>query len=45
MSAILEEIRRMREGERPFTMILTDPLAHSFLSNPWLPEKDPRATI
>jgi len=35
----------MREGLKPFTIILTDPLAHSFISNPWLPEVDQRATI
>jgi len=35
----------MREGQRPFTLILTDPISHSFISNPWQPEKDPRCTI
>lgn len=42
---ILDEINRMREGKKPFTMILTDPLAHSFISNPWHPEQDKRATF
>jgi C4-type Zn-finger protein len=45
MSNVLEELSRMREGLRPFKLILTDPLAHSFLANPWHPEADKRATI
>jgi len=35
----------MREGQKPFTLILTDPISHSFISNPNHPEKDPRCTI
>lgn len=35
----------MREGQKPFTLILTDPLAHSFISNPYHPDADPRAII
>lgn len=45
ISNILDELNRMREGQKPFTMILTDPLSHSFISNPWNPDKDTRATI
>lgn len=35
----------MREGQRKFTMVLTDPLAHSFLANPYAPDPDPHLTI
>ncbi len=45
MSSVLEEVKRMQEGLRPFKLILIDPLAHSFLANPWHPEADKRATI
>lgn len=35
----------MREGTKPFTMILTDPLSQSFISNPYHPEQDKHCTI
>ena len=35
----------MREGKRKFTMILLDPISHSFISNPNHPSPDPRLTI
>jgi len=35
----------MREGKRKFTLILVDPLSHSFLSNPYHPDPDPRLKI
>jgi C4-type Zn-finger protein len=33
-------LNNMREGKRKFTMILNDPLAHTFISNPYLPNED-----
>ena len=35
----------MREGSRKFTLILVDPLAHSFVSSPYMPDPDPRMKI
>lgn len=35
----------MREGKRKFTLILTDPLSHSFFSNPYSPDPDKRLKI
>lgn len=35
----------MRQGKRKFTLILTDPLSHSFISNPNQPNADPRLTV
>ena len=35
----------MREGKRKFTLQLIDPLSHSFISNPFQPNPDPRLTI
>lgn len=34
----------MKDGGRNFTLILTDPLAFSFLQNPHLPNDDPNTT-
>ena len=31
---LTNNIEQMMEGDKPFTMILTDPLSHSFLQNP-----------
>jgi len=33
----------MRNGKRKFTLILVDPLARSFLQNPYLPKEDRNA--
>ena len=44
MSSLLDQIERLRTGNHKFKMILKDPLAHSFLQNPYHPDEDPRAT-
>ena len=44
MKSLLEDLAQLRQGGRKFTMILRDPLAHSFLQNPCHPNADPRAT-
>ena len=41
----MDDLAQMREGKRKFTMILGDPLAHSFLTNPYYPNEDPRLKI
>ena len=45
MSALLQDLADMRDGKKPFTLILTDSLSHSFLSNPYHPDPDQRLTI
>jgi zinc finger protein len=45
IAALLQDLCDMRDGKRPFTMILTDPLSHSFFSNPFHPSPDTRLEI
>lgn len=40
MDALFESLKDCREGRKPFTLILIDPLGHSFLQNPRYPEPD-----
>lgn len=35
----------MKDGERPFTFILDDPLSNCFIYNPQAPEDDPQIKI
>lgn len=43
MQSLFEDLKEMMEGTKKFTIVLRDPLAHSFLQNPYHPEVDPRA--
>ena len=45
MKRLLGELTECRNGEREFTLILVDPLAHSFLQNPYHPKPDTRVLI
>lgn len=45
ITELVGKIDRMISGELGFTLVLTDPLSHSFLQNPHLPEEDPNVTI
>jgi zinc finger protein len=45
IAVLLKDLSDMREGRRPFTMVLIDPLSHSFISNPFLPNEDTRLKI
>ena len=45
MDELRQKLKSMREGEMKFTMVLVDPLAHSFISNPYHPNPDPNLTI
>lgn len=45
ISALLQDLDDMQNGKRPFTMILVDPLSHSFFSNPFHPNEDTRLKI
>ena len=40
ISVLLKDLLDMREGRRPFILIMKDPLSHSFLQNPYHPEED-----
>ena len=35
----------MKNGERPFTFVLDDPLSNCFIYNPIAPEDDPQIII
>ena len=37
----LDKLRECKEGKRPFTMILSDPLSNCFIQNPNHPDPDP----
>ena len=45
MKRLLDELLECRMGEREFTLILIDPLAHSFLQNPYHPNPDTRVLV
>jgi len=41
----IEELRAVKNADRPFTLILEDPLANSYLQNLYAPDPDPNMTI
>ncbi|KAF7760883.1 hypothetical protein Agabi119p4_10292 [Agaricus bisporus var. burnettii] len=41
----LDNLRRIKEAERPFTVVLDDPLANSYMQNLYAPDPDPNMTI
>ncbi|KAL7414046.1 ZPR1 zinc-finger domain-containing protein [Mrakia frigida] len=41
----LMELKEVMTASRPFTLILDDPLANSYLQNPYAPDADPNMTI
>lgn len=43
MKQFLEDLMSMRDGHKPFTMRLIDPLSRSFLQNPDHPLEDKKA--
>lgn len=45
ISVLLKDLDDMRNGLRPFTIVLIDPLSHSFISNPFHPNEDTRLKI
>ncbi|KAF5350153.1 hypothetical protein D9756_009128 [Leucocoprinus leucothites] len=44
-TAFLESLRQIKAAERPFTVILDDPLANSYVQNLYAPDPDPNLTI
>lgn len=45
MEKLLKELKDCREGNMAFTMILVDPLGHSFMQNPNFPDADPSVLV
>lgn len=43
MKKLLKDMDDMRNGDKPFTLQLVDPLARSFLQNPYHPHTDKNA--
>lgn len=43
MGILFDTLMEMRDGKRKFTLILIDPLARSFLQNPYHPAEDRNA--
>ncbi|OSD03048.1 zf-ZPR1-domain-containing protein [Trametes coccinea BRFM310] len=41
----LKKLKAVKNVEHPFTLILDDPLANSYLQNPYAPDPDPNMTI
>ena len=41
----LTKLKEVKSVERPFTLILDDPLANSYLQNLYAPDPDPNMTI
>mmetsp|Transcript_24252 Transcript_24252/g.84247 ORF Transcript_24252/g.84247 Transcript_24252/m.84247 type:complete len:673 (-) Transcript_24252:305-2323(-) len=44
MKAFMERIEALLRGEIAFTMIVSDPMANSWIHSPYAPEPDPRLT-
>lgn len=45
MKKLLGELMECRMGTREFTLIMVDPLAHSFLQNPYYPNPDTKVLV
>lgn len=41
-NGFLEKLQAFKEGTKPFTLILDDPLDNCFIQNPFYPEEDPQ---
>lgn len=41
----LKDLKEIKNAERPFTLILDDPLANSYVQNLYAPDPDPNMTI
>lgn len=42
MSEFFQQLKDLRKLKFKYTIILRDPLANSFVQNPYYPDKDPR---
>lgn len=43
MKIFLNDLLSMKNGEKPFTITLIDPISSSFLHNPYHPQEDKKA--
>jgi len=43
MKEFLANLLKLKDGERPFTITLIDPLSRSFLQNPYHPMEDKKS--
>jgi C4-type Zn-finger protein len=43
MKIFLNDLLSMKNGEKPFTITLIDPISSSFLQNPYHPQEDKKA--
>jgi len=43
--AFLDQLKELKEGKKPFTLIIDDPADNCFIYNPFAPEVDPKLTI
>lgn len=41
----LAKLNELKEGNKPFTLILDDPLSNCFIYNPTAPEEDPQIQV
>lgn len=41
----LAKLNELKEGNKPFTLILDDPLSNCFIYNPIAPEEDPQIQV
>ncbi|EDR29377.1 zinc finger protein zpr1, putative [Entamoeba dispar SAW760] len=41
VDALIDNLKKMRKMELPFTLIVDDPMANSYIQDPYYPEKDP----
>jgi len=45
LQTFLEGLKDIKSGDRPFTLILDDPLSNSYLQNLYAPDPDPNMTV
>lgn len=38
---VIAQLEKLKQGKEPFTIIVDDPLANSYVQNPYFPESDP----
>lgn len=41
----LDKLRELKDGKKPFTLVLDDALSNNFIYNPYAPEPDPKIEI
>lgn len=41
VNELVDNLKKMKELKIPFTIVIDDPMANSYIQNPYVPEKDP----